>query len=109
MSAMNVDLGIWAKMSRLVVLLLFVAGVVGIAVWYLPLIDKNERYRQRILQKSMEIRQEEERGRQLEAAIKALRTDPRAVERLAREKLGYIKPGETRIQFDPPAANHLAR
>jgi cell division protein FtsB len=105
---MNVDLGIWARLSRLVVLLLFLAGVVGIAVWYWPLIQENERYRQEILQKNLEIRQEEERGRQLEAAIKALRTDPRAVERMAREKLGYIRPGETRIQFDQPGAYHLA-
>jgi cell division protein FtsB len=98
---MNVDLGIWAKLSRLVVLLLFLAGVVAVAVWYFPLIEENERNRQKILQKSVEIKYEEERGKQLEAAIRALRTDPRAVERLARERLGYIKPGETRIQFDP--------
>jgi cell division protein FtsB len=106
---MKVDLGIWARLSRLVVLLLFLAGVVGVAVWYLPLIQQNERYRQRVLQRQIEIREQEERASQLEAAIRALRTDTRAVERLAREKLGYVKPGETRIQFEEPSTNRLAR
>jgi cell division protein FtsB len=106
---MKVDLGIWAKLSRLVVLLLFLAGLVGVAVWYLPLIQQNERYRQRVLQRQIEIREQEERARQLEAAIRALRTDPRSVERLAREKLGYVKPGETRIQFEEPLTNRLPR
>lgn len=35
-----------------------------------------------------------ENGR-LAAEIQALRTDPRAVERLAREQLGMARPGET--------------
>jgi cell division protein FtsB len=102
---MNVDLGIWDKLRRLVLAMLFVATVLGIVVWYLPLIRLNERYRQRIFEKESQIQQERAHGRELEAAIRAVRTDPRAVERLAREKLGYIKPGETRIQFEPAAAN----
>ena len=39
---MKVDLGIWDKLTRLVIFLLFVAGVLGVAVWYLPLIRQNE-------------------------------------------------------------------
>jgi cell division protein FtsB len=99
---MNVDLGIWEKLRRLVVFLLFVAGLMAVIVWYLPLIRHNERVRQEIMRKTVHLRQEEDHSRQLESAIRALRTDPRALERLAREKLGYIKPGETRIQFEPP-------
>jgi cell division protein FtsB len=106
---MNVDLGIWDKLRRLMVFLLFIAAVLAIVVWYLPLIRHNERVRQEIMRKSLQVRQEEERSRQLDSAIRALRTDPRAVERLAREKLGYIKPGETRIQFEPPASSALRR
>ena len=64
--------------------------------------------RQEIMRRQLQVRQEEERSRQLEGAIRALRTDPKAVERLAREKLGYIKPGETRIQFEPPVTNSPA-
>ena len=102
---MNVDLGIWENLRRFVLILLFLAAVAAVCLWYVPLVRTNERLRQQLMAKNLQIRQEEERGRQLDGAIRALRTDPRALERLAREKLGYIKPGETRIQFDPPAGS----
>ena len=102
---MNVDLGIWDKLRRLIVLLLFAASIVAVVVWYLPLVQYNERMRQEIMHKEDQVRQEEERSRQLDASIRALRSDPRAVERLAREKFGYVKPGETRIQFEQQIAS----
>ena len=37
----------------------------------------------------------ESENRRLAAAIESLRTDPRAVETIAREELGLVKPGET--------------
>ena len=37
----------------------------------------------------------ETENRRLAAAIEALKTDPRAVEAIAREELGLVKPGET--------------
>ncbi len=97
---MNVDLGIWAKLTRAVIILLVIAIVLGIGVWYLPLIKQNERMRQEILGLEAEIRKQEEHTRRLDATIRALRTDPKTVERLAREKLGYAKPGETVIYFE---------
>jgi cell division protein FtsB len=105
---MHVDLGMWDRLRRLTVFLLFLAAVLAVIVWYLPLIRYNERMRQEIMRRQLQVRQEEERSRQLEGGIRALRTDPKAVERLAREKLGYIKPGETRIQFEPPVTNSPA-
>lgn len=102
---MNVDLGMWDRLRTAVILLLFLACVLGVVLWYRPLVDQNERMRQQIMFMQMQIQQEEERGKQMEAAIRALRTDPRAVERVAREKLGYIKPGETRIQFESLVTN----
>lgn len=102
---MNVDLGLWDRLRTVVILLLFAGCVLGVVLWYHPLVDQNERYRQEIMRKNMLIQHEEERGKQMEAAIRALRTDPRAVERIAREKLGYVKPGETRIQFEPQVTN----
>jgi cell division protein FtsB len=107
---MNVDLGIWDKLTRVVIFLLFVAGVLGVAVWYLPLIKQNERMRKEILRLDSQIQKEEANGKQLKNSIDALRNDPKAVERLARERLGYAKPGETVIRFDePPVTNRLAR
>ncbi len=47
------------------------------------------------------------RNQELRAKIKALREDPRAVEKLAREDLGLSKAGEIVfiLESEPPAAN----
>ena len=106
---MNVDLGIWSKLSRVVVFLLCIAGLLGIALWYLPLIQENERFRKVVLQLDNQIAKAEENNRQLKTSIKALSYDPKAVERLARERLGYAKPGETMIHFEEAMANNSLR
>ena len=98
---MNVDLGIWSKLTRVVIVLLAAASLLGVAVWYLPLIKQNERMRKQILHLEGRIQKEDEMGKQLRVSIDALRHDPRAVDRLARERLGYAKPGETVIRFEP--------
>jgi cell division protein FtsB len=102
---MNVDLGIWNKLTRVVIFLLFVAVLLGVGVWYLPLIKENERVRKRILVYDNKIQKEVEAGKQLKASIEALHHDPKAVERVARETLGYAKAGETVIRFEAPATN----
>lgn len=106
---MNVGLSIWDKLTRVVVFLLFLAGLLGVAVWYLPLIKQNERMRKEILRLDEHIQKEEETGKQLRGSIDALRHDPKAVERLAREQLGYAKPGETVFRFVPPQTNSVGR
>jgi cell division protein FtsB len=106
---MHVDLGIWAKMSRMVVFLLFLAAVLAVGIWYLPLIKKNEAYRTEVLRLREEARLEEERSRHLESSIKAIRHDPAAVERLARERLTYARPGETIFFFEESGASQTWR
>jgi cell division protein FtsB len=106
---MNVDVGIWPKLTRLVIFLIFVAGVLGVVVWYLPVIRHNEAMRKEILHLKTQIGHEEELGKQLENSIKALRNDPRAVERAAREKLSYVKSGETMIRFEESLTNSSPR
>jgi cell division protein FtsB len=104
---MNVGLSIWDKLTRVVIFLLFLTYLMGVAAWYLPVIRKNERLREEIFRLDGQVRKEEEAGRQLRTAIEALRHDPKAVERLARERLGYAKPGETVIRFEPPAGSPM--
>lgn len=106
---MNVNLSIWDKLARVVIFLLFVSGLLMVAVWYFPLITQNERYRHRILQLDDRIHREEESGKQLKASIDAFRYDPKAVERLARERLGYAKAGEIVIRFEPAQTNSVGR
>ena len=107
----NVDLGIWGRLTRVIVLLLLIALALGGVLWYWPLFEQNERMRQEILQLHQEIQNEEELGRQLKASILILQKDAKTIERLAREKLGYAKAGETVFRFDatPTPSNPPSR
>ncbi len=98
---MNVNLGVWDKLSRVVVVLLFLAGLLGVFCWYLPLIQQNQRYRKQIFELDARIHQQEKLGRQLRASIDAVQNDPRTLERLAREKLSWARSNETVIRFEP--------
>lgn len=101
---MNVDLGIWARLTRLVTALLLLAGLVAVVVWYYPLLKQNERMRKELQNLDAKIKHENEVGRNLKASIDSMR-DPRTVERLAREKLSYARTGETVFRFETPTTN----
>jgi cell division protein FtsB len=96
----QVDLGIWQRLSQLVIVLIIAACLLGVFFWYLPVFEQNERLRQRILALEAEVKAEEQMQAQFQTAIRNLREDPKTVERLAREKLGFAKPGETVIVFE---------
>src|SRR5208337_5254938 len=104
---MNVDLGIWGKLTRLAGILFFLAGILLIAVWYLPLIRQNERMRKELQRLDALIEKQDLEVKQLKTSIDTLHHDPKAVERLARERLGYAKAGETVIRFELPVTNNL--
>jgi cell division protein FtsB len=106
---MKVNLGIWDKLTPVVIFLVFVAGILLVAVWYLPLIKENERYRKDILRLDNLVQKEEETVKQLRTSIDTLRYDPKAVERLARETFGYVKAGETVIRFEEPRTNSASQ
>jgi cell division protein FtsB len=76
---------------------------------YLPLIQQNERMRREILRLDVQLQNEEAKSKQLKAEIDALRNDPKTVERLMREKLGYAKPDETVVRFEPAVTNTPGR
>ena len=99
MPAMQVRLGIWDKLSKLVLMLLFIAGLAGVFFWYLPLIQKNQNYRRRLLALETEIAQQEVVNRRLKAQIESMETDPKAIERLAREKLRWARTNEMVVRF----------
>ncbi|MDB6018947.1 MAG: Septum formation initiator [Pedosphaera sp.] len=105
---MKVDIGIWGKLTRVVICLLLLAGFGIVVVLYLPLIHQNERMRMQILKLDTQIQQDQETERRLKAAIDALHRDPKTVERLAREKLSYAKVGETIIRFEDSGTNNTS-
>ncbi|MGZ8898881.1 MAG: FtsB family cell division protein [Limisphaerales bacterium] len=98
----QVNLGMWHRLSQVVIGLIVMACLLGVFFWYLPVFEQNAQMRQEILSLENDIRLEEEKRKQFETAIRNLKEDPKTVERLAREKLGYAKPGETVIFFEPP-------
>ena len=106
---MNAKLSIWDKLSRLVIFLLFVAGVLAVFFWYLPLIQKNQRYRRDIFALDAKIVAEEKRAHQLRTSIASVQNDPKTVERMAREILGLARTNETVLRFEPPVAGTAAR
>jgi len=99
----NVTLCIWDKLTKLTIFLLFVLGVVGVGIWYLPLIRTNQHMREQLLQNETKIKTEEERSRLLRIASDAARSNPKTIERMARANLGYAKPGEIVVRFEEPA------
>ncbi|HTX13900.1 MAG TPA: septum formation initiator family protein [Candidatus Baltobacteraceae bacterium] len=48
-----------------------------------------------------QINQMNEENRQLEEKVKALKTDPQAIERIAREEMGLARPGEYIFKIPP--------
>ncbi len=104
---MSVDVGIWSKLTRGVIILIMLAGVLGVALWYAPLIQRNERMRKEILRLDTQIQQEEATAKQLKTSIDALSHDPKTLERLVRERLGYAKAGESVIRFEGPVTNDV--
>ena len=105
---MNVDTGIWGKLTRVVIGLLVIALLGIIWQWYLPLIKQNERMRRTNLSLDSKIQSEEAAQKQYKASIDTLRYDTNAVERLAREKLRYAKSNETVIVFES-SSNSVSR
>ena len=108
-SRVNVEENIWDKLTRVVIGLCLLAGLVAIGVWYLPLIRQNEKMREEVLRLDGEVAKEFETRKQLNASVEALNKDSKAVERLVRESMGLAKPGETVIRFEETNTNGSAQ
>lgn len=105
---MNLGNSIWDKLTRLVLVLVVIAAVLGIGICFEPVIKQNQAMRTRKLELDQKITVETERAKKLEAALHAMQ-DPKTVDRLARERLSYAKPGEDVILFERPVpANYPA-
>jgi cell division protein FtsB len=102
----KVDLGIWSWLAQAVVALVAVAALLLIGMAYLPEIQKNERMRREIQRLDAELEKQKQISKQLQQDFNALRNDPKTVERLARERLGYARTDETVFRFETNSAAH---
>jgi cell division protein FtsB len=98
------DIGLRRKAATLASIIVVVALVVGSLFGdrgFLQLMRQQQRA-EALAREIEDLRLENGR---LAAEIAALRSDPRAIERLAREELGLSRPGETvfLIREEPPA------
>ena len=84
---------------------MLLTAVVGVVIWYQPVVKANETMRQEKLVLERRIVEATEVGKVLENKIRAMQ-DPRTIERLAREQLSYAKPGETVIHFEQMTTNN---
>jgi len=96
------EAGLRRKAATLASIIALVALIVGALFGdrgLLHLIDQ----RQRAEALAREVEELQAENAQLVTEIAALRTDPRAIERLAREELGFARPGETVFLVRDPA------
>ena len=94
------NLGIWSRLTSVVLVLVVAAVLLLIGTCYLPVIRENQRMEAQIMKLEAQVQAEEEKSKNLQNQIDALQNDPKTVERLTREKLGYAKPNETVIYFE---------
>ncbi|MEI9865577.1 MAG: septum formation initiator family protein [Limisphaerales bacterium] len=106
---MNVDLGIWSKLTKVVVGLVVIAVLLLIGMCYLPVIQANERMRSQIMVLQDKIKEQEAISRQLQADVDAMKYDTNTIIRRTREKLPYARPDETVIRFEPVLTNAAGR
>jgi hypothetical protein len=96
---------IWDQLSRLALGLLVLAALLGVGLWYEPVVLENQRMREEKLTLDHKITLETETARRLDASLRAME-DPITVERLARERLSYARAGEDIIHFEAPVSSH---
>ena len=106
---MKVDFGIWSRLTQVVLALVGLAVLLLIGMAYVEPIKQNEQMRRRIDTLDAELDKQKQIAKQLQAEFDALRNDPKTVERLAREKLGYARSNEIVIYFDSTATNPPGR
>ena len=100
-------------LARLAVLVLLLAALAAVFIWYLPLIQRNQNLRKEIGDQEARIQALQGEINQMNTRLRIIRGDPNAVTRLVRENLGYASPGEFVIRFDAenpaPATSEAGR
>ena len=102
----------WVMIYRIGWIALAILVVIAVIAMFIPQISQYNELHRREAAIQEEIRLEEEIIKHLKSQQDKLRTDPRFVEKIAREELGYAKPGETVFHFtddEAPASNRPPR
>jgi cell division protein FtsB len=87
-------------LSRVAIFVIVLICLVGVFGWYLPLIKENQSLRREIADQETTLARLKHEIRGTNQKLTSYESDPRSAERLARENLGYSKPGETVFRFE---------
>jgi cell division protein FtsB len=102
----------WVLIYRVGWIALAVLVVVATIAMFVPQFKQYSELRRKEAALQDEIRLEEEIVKHLKDQQERLKSDPRFIEKLAREELGYAKPGETVFRFtddEAPSSNRPSR
>jgi len=100
----QVNVGVFGWLNRLMLGLIVLALIALIILKCLPLIRKNESMSRDLQSRRDEVQRMENQVTRNQARIEALRSDPRTIEREAREQLGLARPDENVVTFQTPEA-----
>ncbi len=92
-------MSIWAFIYRVGWIALIALIVVGVFSMFWPKIREYQELQRQEARQLEAQRTEEEMLKHLKRQQERLRSDPRFVERIAREELGLVKPGDTVFRF----------
>ena len=98
----------WVFIYRVALVAVGILVVIGVIFMFLPQIEQQRELQRKEAQLQEEVRLEEELLQHLKRQQERLRSDPRFVEKIAREEFGLAKPGETVFKFvdeEPQTAN----
>lgn len=92
-------MNVWKFIQR--ICLIAIVVLLAVIVWklFLPQIERQKEMRAQETEVRKDIQREAEELRVLKLKQEKLQEDPRFIEKIAREDLGYAKPGETVFRF----------
>ena len=92
-------MNVWKFIQR--ICLIAIVVLLAVIVWklFLPQIERQKEMRAQEAEVRKDIQREAEELRVLKLKQEKLQEDPRFIEKIAREDLGYAKPGETVFRF----------
>ena len=95
-------MNVWKFTQRICLIAIFLLLMLIVWQFYKPLFVQQKELRAKEEWVQQDIQREAEKLRMLKLNQEKLQEDPRFIEKIAREDLGYAKPGETVFRFVDP-------
>ncbi|MDD2709279.1 MAG: septum formation initiator family protein [Verrucomicrobiae bacterium] len=97
---LQVDYGVWGILRKVAVSIIVISIFVLVIASYVPALRQSQRLEEDIEVKRQALLQQRKLHDEYGGEILFLKTDPEAVERKVREKMGLAKPNEVIYHFE---------